>query len=140
MYQYSGPGSQQVANQWNSSNDYWFMMLTQQGYIVACVDMRTGFSDLTQEVTHRIRESTVEDQIDAAKVIENYSFVDKSRIGIFIWSYGFMSSNRSKERYFKMQCSSAGNKLRFYDSIYMQTHKKTQRDMMKIHLLIMQRN
>jgi dipeptidyl-peptidase-4 len=29
-----GPGSQQVANQWNSANDYWFMMLTQQGYIV----------------------------------------------------------------------------------------------------------
>jgi dipeptidyl-peptidase-4 len=27
--------SQQVANQWNSANDYWFMMLTQQGYIVA---------------------------------------------------------------------------------------------------------
>jgi dipeptidyl-peptidase-4 len=25
MYQYSGPGSQ-VANQWNSANDYWFMM------------------------------------------------------------------------------------------------------------------
>jgi dipeptidyl-peptidase-4 len=44
MYQYSGPGSQQVANQWNSANDYWFMMLTQQGYIVACVDGRgTGF-------------------------------------------------------------------------------------------------
>jgi dipeptidyl-peptidase-4 len=40
MYQYSGPGSQQVANQWNSSNDYWFAMLTQQGYIVACVDGR----------------------------------------------------------------------------------------------------
>jgi dipeptidyl-peptidase-4 len=39
----------------------------------------------------------VEDQIDAAKVIGNYSFVDKSRIGIFGWSYGgFMSSNRSK--------------------------------------------
>jgi hypothetical protein len=33
-----------VANQWNSANDYWFMMLTQQGYIVACVDGRgTGF-------------------------------------------------------------------------------------------------
>jgi cephalosporin-C deacetylase-like acetyl esterase len=31
---------------------------------------------------------------DAAKVIGNYSFVDKSRIGIFGWSYGgFMSSN-----------------------------------------------
>jgi dipeptidyl-peptidase-4 len=44
MFQYSGPGSQQVMNAWSSSNDYWFMMLTQQGYIVACVDGRgTGF-------------------------------------------------------------------------------------------------
>jgi dipeptidyl-peptidase-4 len=43
MYQYSGPGSQQVANQWNSANDYWFMMLTQQGYIVACDGRGTGF-------------------------------------------------------------------------------------------------
>jgi hypothetical protein len=40
MYQYSGPGSQQVANQWNSSNDYWFMMLTQKDISVACVDGR----------------------------------------------------------------------------------------------------
>jgi dipeptidyl-peptidase-4 len=36
----------------------------------------------------------VEDQIDAAKVIGNYAFVDKTRIGIFGWSYGgFMASN-----------------------------------------------
>jgi hypothetical protein len=33
MYQYSGPGSQQVANDWLDTNDYWFMMLSQQGYI-----------------------------------------------------------------------------------------------------------
>ncbi|MBQ0909844.1 DPP IV N-terminal domain-containing protein, partial [Flavobacterium sp. F-328] len=44
MYQYSGPGSQQVNNDWNGTDDYWFMMLSQQGYIVACVDGRgTGF-------------------------------------------------------------------------------------------------
>jgi dipeptidyl-peptidase-4 len=41
MYQYSGPGSQQVANQWNSTND-WFMMLSQQGYVMF-VDRGTGF-------------------------------------------------------------------------------------------------
>jgi dipeptidyl-peptidase-4 len=36
----------------------------------------------------------VEDQIDAAKVIGNYAFVDKTRIGIFGWSYGgFYISN-----------------------------------------------
>ena len=27
MYQYSGPGSQEVANRWNDSNDYWYQML-----------------------------------------------------------------------------------------------------------------
>ena len=44
MYQYSGPGSQQVNNEWSNHDDFWFMMLTQQGYIVACVDGRgTGF-------------------------------------------------------------------------------------------------
>jgi dipeptidyl-peptidase-4 len=42
--QYQTRVSQQVANQWNSANDYWFMMHYQQGYIVACVDGRgTGF-------------------------------------------------------------------------------------------------
>jgi dipeptidyl-peptidase-4 len=47
LFQYSGPGSQQVMNAWASSNDYWFMMLTQQGYIVACVDGRgTGYKEL----------------------------------------------------------------------------------------------
>jgi dipeptidyl-peptidase-4 len=44
MYQYSGPGSQSVANRWNGANDYWYQMLAQKGYIVACVDGRgTGF-------------------------------------------------------------------------------------------------
>ena len=44
MFQYSGPGSQQVGNRWNGSNDYWHNMLAQEGIIVACVDGRgTGF-------------------------------------------------------------------------------------------------
>jgi dipeptidyl-peptidase-4 len=76
-----------------------------------------------------------EDQIDAAKVIENYSFVDKSRIGIFIGLTGLCSSNRLQ--HFKWQFSSAGNKLRFYDSIYteryMQTPQENEKDMMIIH-------
>src|SRR5690606_40255989 len=34
MYQYSGPGSQQVADKWYDSNDYWHFSLAQKGYIV----------------------------------------------------------------------------------------------------------
>ena len=37
MYQYSGPGSQQVANRWNGANDYWYQHLAQQGYIIVCI-------------------------------------------------------------------------------------------------------
>ena len=69
MFQYSGPGSQQVANQWNGINDYWFMMLAQQGYIVACVDGRgTGFKGAEfKKCTYKeLGKFEVEDQIDAA--------------------------------------------------------------------------
>ncbi len=40
----SGPGSQNVNNAYFNSNDYWHMMLAQEGYIVFCVDGRgTGY-------------------------------------------------------------------------------------------------
>jgi dipeptidyl-peptidase-4 len=66
MYQYSGGSA--VANQWNSANDYWFMMLTQQGYIVACVDGRgTGGADFKKVTQLELGKYEVEDQIDAAK-------------------------------------------------------------------------
>ncbi len=88
MYQYSGPGSQQVANDWLDTNDMWFMMLSQEGYITVCVDGRgTGFkgAEFKKCTQKELGKFEVEDQIDAAKVIGNYSYVDKSRIGIFGW-------------------------------------------------------
>ncbi|MCK8142831.1 S9 family peptidase [Flavobacterium sp. I-SCBP12n] len=132
MFQYSGPGSQQVANSWINSNDYWFMMLAQQGYIVACVDGRgTGFKGAEfKKVTQlELGKYEVEDQIDAAKVIGNYSFVDKSRIGIFGWSYGgFMASNciLKGNDVFKMAIAVAPvTNWRFYDSVYTERYMTT---------------
>jgi dipeptidyl-peptidase-4 len=132
MYQYSGPGSQQVNNDWNGSDDYWFMMLSQQGYIVACVDGRgTGFKGANfKKVTQlQLGKYEVEDQIDAAKVIGNYSFVDKSRIGIFGWSYGgFMASNCifQGNDTFKMAIAVAPvTNWRFYDSVYTERYMQT---------------
>ena len=132
MFQYSGPGSQQVANSWINSNDYWFMMLAQQGYIVACVDGRgTGYKGAEfKKVTQlELGKYEVEDQIDAAKVIGNYSFVDKSRIGIFGWSYGgFMASNclLKGNDVFKMAIAVAPvTNWRFYDSVYTERYMTT---------------
>ena len=132
MYQYSGPGSQEVANKALTTNDMWFMMLSQQGYIVACVDGRgTGFKGATfKKCTQKeLGKFEVEDQIDAAKVIGNYSYVDKARIGIFGWSYGgFMSSNClfKGADVFKMAIAVAPvTNWRFYDSIYTERYMQT---------------
>ena len=132
MYQYSGPGSQQVDNAWNSTDDYWFMMLAQQGYIVACVDGRgTGFKGAAfKKCTQKeLGKYEVEDQIDAAKVIGKYNYVDASRIGIFGWSYGgFMSSNCLFQGadVFKMAIAVAPvTSWRYYDSIYTERYMQT---------------
>ena len=132
MYQYSGPGSQQVNNAWHGYDDYWFMMLSQQGYIVACVDGRgTGFKGAEfKKVTYKeLGKYEVEDQIDAAKVIGRYSYVDPARIGIFGWSYGgFMSSNciLKGNDVFKMAIAVAPvTNWRFYDTIYTERYMQT---------------
>ena len=132
MYQYSGPGSQQVNNDWNNNDDYWFLSLTQQGYIVACVDGRgTGFkgADFKKVTQKELGKYEVEDQIDAAKVIGAYPYVDASRIGIFGWSYGgFMSSNCifQGNDVFKMAIAVAPvTNWRFYDSVYTERYMQT---------------
>ena len=132
MYQYSGPGSQQVNNDWNGADDYWFLSLAQQGYIVACVDGRgTGFkgADFKKMTQKQLGKYEVEDQIDAAKVIGNYPYVDKTRIGIFGWSYGgFMASNCIFQGadVFKMAIAVAPvTNWRFYDSIYTERYMQT---------------
>jgi dipeptidyl-peptidase 4 len=132
MFQYSGPGSQQVVNGWGSSNEYWFMMLAQKGYIVACIDGRgTGFKGAAfKKVTQKeLGKYEVIDQIDAAKVLGSYSFVDKTRIGIFGWSFGgFMASNciLKGNDVFKMAIAVAPvTNWRFYDSIYTERYMQT---------------
>ncbi|NER18214.1 S9 family peptidase [Spongiivirga citrea] len=132
MFQYSGPGSQQVSNRWNSSNDYWYYMLAQQGYIVACVDGRgTGFKGAEfKKVTYKeLGKYEVEDQIDAAIELGKRPYIDAERIGIWGWSYGgFMSSNAilKGNDVFKMAIAVAPvTSWRFYDTIYTERYMQT---------------
>ncbi|MBU2922111.1 S9 family peptidase [Winogradskyella psychrotolerans] len=132
MYQYSGPGSQQVANRWNSANDYWYQMLAQQGYIVVCIDGRgTGFKGAAfKKVTqNELGKYEVEDQIEAAKQLGELDYIDAERIGIWGWSYGgFMSSNAllKGNDVFKMAIAVAPvTSWRFYDTIYTERYMTT---------------
>ena len=132
MYLYGGPGSQQVTDSWGGSNFLWYQMLTQQGYIVACVDNRgTGArgSEFKKCTYQQLGKLETEDQIDANRYLANLPYVDGSRIGIFGWSYGgYMSSlcllKGADE--FKMAIAVAPvTNWRYYDSIYTERYMRT---------------
>ncbi len=122
MTQYSGPGSQQVANRWQMS---WEDALVQEGYIVVCVDGRgTGYrgAEFRKCTYGNLGYFEVIDQTDAAKYLATLPYVDASRIGIYGWSFGgFMSLNciLKASDVFKMAISIAPvTNWRYYDSIY----------------------
>ncbi|GGF66373.1 S9 family peptidase [Wenyingzhuangia marina] len=132
MYQYSGPGSQEVVNRWHSANDYWYQLLAAKGYIIVCVDGRgTGFkgADFKKVTYKELGKYEVEDQIQAAKQLGMLSYVDKNRIGIWGWSFGgFMSSNciLKGNDIFKMAIAVAPvTSWRFYDTIYTERYMQT---------------
>ncbi len=132
MTQYSGPGSQSVSNSWNSTNDYWYQMLAQEGYIVVCIDGRgTGFKGAAFKKTTQndLGKYEVEDQIQAARQLGELPYIDAERIGIWGWSYGgFMSSNClfKGNDVFKMAIAVAPvTSWRFYDTIYTERYLGT---------------
>ncbi len=132
MFQYSGPGSQQVANRWNGSNDYWHQMLAQQGYIIVCVDGRgTGLKgrDFKKVTYLNLVKLETEDQIAVAKKLANRPYIDKNNIGIWGWSFGgHMSTNclLKGNDIFKAAIAVAPvTSWRFYDTIYTERFLRT---------------
>ena len=132
MFQYSGPGSQQVSNSWDGGNGLWFNHLVQKGYVVACVDGRgTGYKGTKyKKVTYKnLGKYEIEDQIAAAKWLGNQSYIDKSRIGIFGWSFGGYMTSLAMTKgadIFKAGIAVAPvTNWRYYDSIYTERFLQT---------------
>ena len=134
MFQYSGPGSQTVSNRWNSvrGHDYWHMMLSQKGYIIACVDGRgTGYKgrDFEKVVYKELGKFEIEDQIESAIELGKRNYIDENRIGIWGWSYGgFMSSLAITKGadVFKMAIAVAPvTSWRYYDTVYTERYMQT---------------
>ncbi len=103
----------------------WHHYLTQQGYIILCVDNRgTGGKGLNfQHVTYKqLGKLESEDQIEAARYIARKQYVDKNRIGIWGWSYGGYMSSLSillGNDVFKTAIAVAPvTNWRYYDTIY----------------------
>jgi len=132
MNQYSGPGSQEVSNQWNNADDYWFQHLAQQGYIIACVDGRgTGFRGAAFKKStylNLVKYETI-DQINAARSLGARPYINADEIGIFGWSFGGqMAANClfKGNEVFKVGIAVAPvTNWRFYDTIYTERYMRT---------------
>ena len=132
MFQYSGPGSQQVANRWNGTNDYWHQLLAQEGMIIVCVDGRgTGLKgrDFKKVTQKELGKYEVEDQIATAKKLAERSYIDKNNIGIWGWSYGgFMSTNcllKGNDIFSTAIAVAPVTSWRFYDTVYTERYMQT---------------
>jgi dipeptidyl-peptidase 4 len=135
MFQYSGPGSQQVNNSWGGSNFYWHQLLAQKGYIISVIDGRGtgGRGEKFKKQTYRnLGRMEVEDQISSAKYLGSLPYVDEASIGIWGWSYGGYIAALALEEgadVFAMAISVAPvSSWRYYDTIYTERFLSTPQD------------
>ncbi len=130
--QYSGPGSQEVVDQWGPD---WHYFLAEQGYLIVSVDPRgtAGRGEEFKKCTYlQLGKLESDDLIETARYLQTLPYVEKDRIGIWGWSYGGFTT---------ALCMARGNGIfntgiavapvthwRFYDTIYTERFMRTPRD------------
>ncbi len=132
MFLYGGPGAQQVTNSFGWTNYYWYQMLAQKGYIVACVDNRgTGGkgSEFKKMTYKELGKYETIDQINAAKYFGGLDYINAKRIGIQGWSYGgYMSSlaiTKGADVFSLAIAVAPVTNWRYYDNIYTERYMQT---------------
>lgn len=139
LFQYSGPGSQQVIDAWNAGSmgnggafDYY---LAQQGFIVVCVDGRGtgGRGSAFEKCTYlRIGELESRDQVETALWLGKQSYIDKERIGIWGWSFGgfntLMSMSEGRPVFKAGVAVAPPTNWRYYDTIYTERYMRTPKE------------
>ena len=129
MSQYSGPGSQQVRNNWKLD---WEEYFATQGYIVACFDGRgTGARGKAFEslIYQNLGHYETIDQVAAARYMASQPWVDAERIGIWGWSFGgyevLMAMSHPDSHYAAGVSIAPVTSWRFYDTIYAERFMRT---------------
>ena len=136
MYQYGGPGSQQVKNAWgigmSGQGAIMEQYLTQQGFIAVCVDNRGtgGRGAAFEKCTYlRLGELEARDQVETALWLGRQAYVDKSRIAIWGWSYGgwntLMSMSEGRPVFRAGIAIAPPTNWRFYDTVYTERFMRT---------------
>lgn len=131
MFVYGGPESQEVINEWDPSVP-WLQLLSQKGYIVACVDNRgtNNRGEAFKKATYmQLGKLETQDQISSARYLYKHFSIDSTRIGMFGWSYGGYMTSLCMTRsngLFKVGVAVAPvTNWRYYDNIYTERFMRT---------------
>lgn len=136
MWQYSGPGSQQVVNSWNlgsmGNGCLYDGFLADKGFIVVCVDGRGtgGRGAQFMKCTYlKLGDLESKDQVEAAIYLSKLPYVDKDNIGIWGWSYGgfntLMSMSEGRGVFKAGVAVAPPTDWRFYDTVYTERYMQT---------------
>ena len=139
MYQYGGPGSQQVKNAWgigmSGNGAILEQLLCQRGYICVCVDNRGtgGRGAEFEKCTYlRLGELEARDQVETAIWLGQQPYVDKDRIAIWGWSYGgwntLMSMSEGRPVFRCGIAIAPPTCWRYYDTVYTERYMRTPKE------------
>jgi dipeptidyl-peptidase-4 len=127
---YGEPASQSVKDRWGGNNYLWHLMLTQQGYVVVCIDNRgtpcPRGRAWRKAAYRRVGSLASQDQSAAAREILKRPFIDNSRVGVWGWSGGgSMTLNllfRYPDLYHTGIAIASVPDMRLYDTIYQERY------------------
>lgn len=139
LYQYSGPGSQEVKESWemgfHGDGAMFEHYLAQQGFIVACVDGRGtgGRGAAFEKCTYlNLGIKEAKDQVETAIYLGSLPYVDKENIGIWGWSYGgfctLMAMSEGRSVFKAGVAVAAPTSWKYYDTVYTERFMRTPKE------------
>lgn len=139
MYQYSGPGSQEVKESWqmgfHGDGAMFEHYLAQEGFIVVCVDGRGtgGRGAAFEKCTYlNLGIKEAKDQVETAIYLGSLPYVDKENIGIWGWSYGgfctLMAMSEGRSIFKAGVAVAAPTSWKYYDTVYTERFMRTPKE------------
>lgn len=138
MFQYSGPGSQQVTDSWYAGNCSAALLeryLAQEGFVSVIVDGRgTGGrgAEFEKQTYLKLGQMESHDQVETAIYLSKQSWVDAKHIGIWGWSFGgfntLMSMSEGRPVFYAGVAVAPPTSWRYYDTVYTERFMRTPKE------------
>ena len=138
LYQYSGPGSQQVLDSWYAGNCSAALLeryMAQEGFVSVIVDGRgTGGrgAEFEKQTYLKLGQLESHDQVEAATYLGTLPYVDKAHIAIWGWSFGgfntLMSMSEGRPVFYAGVAVAPPTSWRYYDTVYTERFMRTPKE------------